>query len=359
MPNLLGLAVLLAQASAAPAEETSVQLHGLVDVFYGLNTNRPFDHTSFLPGTGTTARRANELNLNAAAVDLSLQPRPVGFHLTLAFGSGPDVVHASEPAGSATGTDIWRFVYQASVSYTVPVGNGLLLEAGIYPSHIGFESFFSKDNWTYTRAWMGEFSPYYQAGLKMAYAFDAHWSVQLHFLNGWQTIGDNNRAKAIGTQIAWNSNALSIAFNTFAGPELPGDDSDWRLFGDFTAQLKVTPWLSLGATADIGRQDRPQGAALWHAAALLARIGFSPRGAVALRGEYYDDEDGFFSGRPQVLREGTATLELRPAEHLIVKLEVRQDLAGAPVFSGERDAAGNPTFSKTQTLAIASAVVDF
>ena len=359
MPSVLGVAVLLAQASAVPAESASVQFHGFVDVFYGLNTNRPFDGTSFVPGTGTTARRANEFNLNAAAVDVSLQPRPVGFHLTLAVGSGPDVVHASEPAGSAIGPDVWRFVYQASVSYTVPIGSGLVVEAGIYPSHIGFESFFSKDNWTYTRGWMGEFSPYYQAGVKASYAFDAHWSAQLHFLNGWQTIGDNNRANAVGTQLAWNSDAASFAFNTFAGPELPGDDSHWRLFGDLTALMKVTRRLSLGATADVGWQDRPQGAAIWHAAAVLARLAFSDRLAVAARAEYYDDVDGFFSGAPQVLREGTATLELRPAEHLIVKLEVRQDFAGARVFSAERDAAGNPTFSKTQTLAIASAVVDF
>src|SRR5438067_9297213 len=99
----LAVALLLAEANPSALELASVQLHGFVDVFYGLNTNRPADHGSFLPGTGTTARRANELNLNAAAVDLSLQPRPVGFHLTLAFGSGPDVVHSAEPAGSATG----------------------------------------------------------------------------------------------------------------------------------------------------------------------------------------------------------------------------------------------------------------
>ena len=84
----LAVALLLAEANPSALELAPLQLHGFVDVFYGLNTNRPADHGSFLPGTGTTARRANELNLNAAAVDLSLQPRPVGFHLTLAFGSG-------------------------------------------------------------------------------------------------------------------------------------------------------------------------------------------------------------------------------------------------------------------------------
>jgi len=319
-----------------------VQLHGWVDVFYGLNANRPADGTSFLPGTGTTARRANELNLNAAAVDVSLDPRPVGFHLTLAFGSGLEVVHAAEPGGSAIGPDVWRNVYQASVSYTAPIGSGLLFEAGIYPSHIGLESF----------------SPYYQAGLKLAYWFDSHWSAQLHFLNGWQVIGDNNRAKAVGTQIAWTNDRVTLGFNTFAGPELPGDDSHWRLFGDLTAVIKATPWLSLGATADAGRQDRVEGAAVWHAAGLYARIALHPRAALALRAEYYDDVDGFFSGAPQILRNGTVTLEVRPDEHLILKLEARHDRAGTAVFSGQRE-TGTPTFSRTQTLAIASAVAVF
>src|SRR5712692_7975259 len=279
MGSPLAIALLVAQATSPAAEPPTVQLHGWVDVFYGLNANRPADGTSFLPGTGTTARRANELNLNAAAVDVSLDPRPVGFHLTLAFGSGPEVVHSAEPGGSAVGPDVWRNVYQATVSYTAPIGSGLLFEAGIYPSHIGFESFFSKDDWNYTRGWMGEFSPYYQAGLKLAYSFDSHWSAQLHFLNGWQVIGDNNRAKAVGTQIAWTNDRVTLGFNTFAGPELPGDDSHWRLFGDLTAVIKATPWLSLGATADAGRQDRVEGAAVWHAAGLYARIALHPRAA--------------------------------------------------------------------------------
>jgi Putative beta-barrel porin-2, OmpL-like. bbp2 len=351
--------LLLAQASVPAAPEPAVEFHGWVDVFYGWNSNHPASHASFLPGTGTTARRADEVNLNAAALDVSLQPRPVGFHLTLAFGSGPDVLHSAEPPGQAAGRDLWRFVYQASASYTAPVGSGLVLEAGIFPSHIGFEGFFSKDNWTYTRGWMGEFSPYYQAGVKVSYAFDEHWSGQLHFLNGWQIIAENNRAKAVGTQVAWSSDRVSFALNTFAGPELPGDDSHWRLFGDFIAQVKASSWLTFGATADVGRQARPQGAALWHAAGVLARASLWPRTAVAVRAEYYDDREGFFSGTGQVLREATVTVEFRPADHLILKLEARHDISGASVFEGERDAAGNVTFATTQTLATASAVATF
>src|SRR2546429_7214120 len=153
----LAVALLLAEANPSALELPPLQLHGFVDVFYGLNTNQPADRTSFLPGTGTTARRANELNLNAAAVDLSVEPKPVGMHLTLAFGSGPDVVHSAAPASGATGTDIWRFVYQASVSATIPIGSGRLVAAGIYPAPTRVESLLSKDNRTDTPGRMGEF----------------------------------------------------------------------------------------------------------------------------------------------------------------------------------------------------------
>ena len=55
MPGLLFAALLLAEAS--PADAAGVALHGWVDVFYAFNANRPPDGASFLPGTGTTARR--------------------------------------------------------------------------------------------------------------------------------------------------------------------------------------------------------------------------------------------------------------------------------------------------------------
>ena len=348
-------ALLIAQAVPEEPSSHGIALHGWADVFYGLNFNRPADGASFLPGTGTTAKRANEVSLNVAALDASLDPDPVGFHLTIALGTGTDVLHAAEPSAPATGLEVWRAVYQASVAWKAPVGRGLLFEAGIYPSHIGYEGFFSKDNWNYTRSWMGEFSPYYQAGLKIAYAFDEHWSAQVHLLNGWQTIGDDNHAKAVGTQVAWTNDRVSLAFNTFAGPELPGDDSHWRLFGDLTAQWRATDSLSVGAAADVGRQDRPQGSAAWDGAEVYARFALHRRAAIALRAGYYDDRDGFLSGTPQLLVEGTATLELRPSDHLILKLEARQDVSGAEVFEGRLDRSGNPTASKTQTLLLASA----
>ena len=56
MSTLLVGIMLLAQAGAGTPETPPIQLHGFIDAFYALNTNRPFDGASFLQGTGTTAR---------------------------------------------------------------------------------------------------------------------------------------------------------------------------------------------------------------------------------------------------------------------------------------------------------------
>ena len=323
----------------------AISLHGWLDGYFASNADHPDSKLNFFSGVGTSAHRADRPALNVAALDVSYDPKPAGFHVTLVAGDSSEVVHAGEPHPRGV-----RYVYQASVSYNAPIGRGLLLEGGIYPSHIGFEGFFSKDNWNYTRGWLGELSPYYQTGIKASYAFSGRWSAQLHVLRGWQLIGDNNSAPAIGTQIAYNGTRLSASLNTFIGPELPDDDRHLRKFGDLVATWKATPKLSVGTSIDRGRQEYGgHTAANWLGLAAYGRYAFDDRHALALRAERFRDPDAGISGFAQTLAEGTLTYEYRPGPRWVFKLEGRRDHSSAPVFSGSND----------QTLAIAGAVVQF
>lgn len=333
---LLVLASLVAQASDAP-----IQVRGFVDGDYAFDGSRPPDRAAFQPGAGTTAHAANQFALNLAAIDLLLDPKPAGLRLTLAWGAGVDVLHAAEPFLGP--------VVQAYASARIPVGRGLTVDAGIFSSHVGFESFFSRDNLNYTRSWMAELSPYYQAGLRASYSFDEHWSAQLHLLNGWQRASENNRGKTVGAQIAWAGSGASVSFNSLVGPELPGDDSHFRFFGDLVARLEILQWLTLAATADAALEQRPARDAHWVAAAAYARAALSKIVWLAVRIEEFRDPDGAISGIAQTLREGTATLEIRPVEALILKLEARHDGSSAPAFHG----------STSETLLIGSAVAAF
>ncbi len=339
--------LLLCVIFAASARGQPVAVHGWIDCDYAWNSDRPDSGLNFFSGVGTTAHRADQLELNAAALEITGKLRRLAYHVILVGGDSSDVVHAGEPQHRRHPI---RNLYQASVSYTAPVGRGLSLEAGVYPSHIGFEGFFTKDNWNYTRGWLGELSPYYQSGIKASYSWSDRWSGQVHVLRGWQLIGDNNSAPALGTQIAYNGARLSASFNTFTGAELPDDNVHLRNLGDLVLSWKATSKLTAAAQIDRGRQQLGRGlAANWFGVAGYGRYAPDERRAVSIRAEKFRDPDAGISGFPQTLTESTLTYEWRPGAHLILKAEARRDHSTLRVFNG----------SKNQTLAIASAVATF
>jgi hypothetical protein len=335
---------------------------GFVDTYYAYNGNRPADYANFFPGVGTSAKRHNELSVNLAQVDLTLDPDPVGFRLALGFGTSTEVVHSFEPTGPFVGPEVWKHIVQASVQWKTGVGRGLLLEGGISPSHIGMEAFQTKDNWNYTRSWLGELSPYYQTGLKLAYPFSDRWSGQLHVLNGWQTIGDNNDGKSVGAQLAYSAGSLSLSLNGFVGPELAGNDDDVRLIGGRGPHLQGDAQPEPGGL----RGRRPRGPRRRQRRGLDGRGRLPPlrparepdrprppRRVLRRRGRA-------ISGIAQTLKEVTATIEHRPADHLILKLEGRYDRSSAEVFGRDAlDADGAPLRKRQQFIVLLGAVATF
>ncbi len=344
-----------------PARADRLEIHGFVDVPFAYNLNRPADHANFFPGVGTSAKRDDEFSLNLAQLELSMPASPVGLQLALGVGTATEVVHSFEPVGPAVGPEVWKQVVRASVQYQTGLGRGLLLEGGIYPSHVGMEAFATKDNWNYTRSWLGELSPYYQTGLKLAYPFSDRWSAQLHLLNGWQTIADNNRAKSLGVQLTYAGGPVSISWNGLVGAETANGD-ETRALGDLVATYRVVPSLALGFSADLAREGRASGDdASWWGAGLYARYARpGGRSAIALRAENYGDEDGAISGTAQTLREVTLTLEHRPMPALILKLEGRYDHSSASVFATDELAAdGSPLRKQSQVLLLLGVVAVF
>lgn len=358
-PGLTSLLSCLLLGQSPPESLASrVRVDGSADVYAAYNANRPADGANFVPGTGTSAKRDAAFALNLASLGLTVDPAPVGLRVRVGLGNATEVVHAGEPSGDSLGPDVWRHLLQASLSW---VHGPLTLEAGVYPSHIGLEVLPSQDNWTYTRSWMGEFSPYYQTGLKGTWTFSPAWSAQLHVLNGWQNIGENNRGKALGTQVAYAGERLGASLNTFVGEEGASGQGGVRWLGDLVATLAVTEAVSLAASVDVGAQRRPgTSAAHWAAAALLGRVRLSGPVAIAARTELFEDRGGLITGAVQRLVEGTLTLEVRPDPHLVLKLEARHDRSSASVFTGPLPSGGGePSPRPTQTLVVAGATAFF
>jgi hypothetical protein len=347
------MAALLAASSALaePPADDFVRPVGWVDAGFAFNANRPPDRRNFAFDAGSTAARANEVNLNQAVVGVSARRGRLGLELAFGTGTGLEQLHSGEPTGHAAGQGLWRYLWRASLLYEAPLGRGLTVEAGVFRGHIGIESFETYPNWNYTRSWMGELTPYYQAGLRVAYPFTDELWAEVHLLNGWQTIIRDAAWPALGTQLGWKRGRLEARLNTYAGQEATATGTARRWFGDVVLIARATDALSLGLAADAGRQVEAGAASHWRGAAIYGRWQARPTLAFATRLERYHDVDGLMTGLAHALDAATLTTELAIAARMTLKLELRGDRSTSPVFT----ARGGTT--RTQLLGLLAATV--
>ena len=70
--NYLSTIAFILVAIAARADEPAkpVTIHGFIDGYYAWNANDPASHENFVPGTGSTAKRADEFDLDGRQVEI-------------------------------------------------------------------------------------------------------------------------------------------------------------------------------------------------------------------------------------------------------------------------------------------------
>lgn len=338
--TLLGLVLTAGSAAAEEHWYDRIEVGGFVDVYYAYNTNKPRSQDNFTESAGSTAKKSNQFSLNMAVLEITTVD-PVIVHLALGFGTGIEVIAKDEPSGDFIGPSVWKYVQEAYVGYRIPLGRGITVEAGILPSHVGLESLQSRQDWNYTRSWLAESSPYYQAGVRVTYPFTDRLSVQLHYLNGWAIVGEDNNWKTFGSQVLYRSDRLSCAFNTLIGPEQPNEHSTWRFLFDGWLSWNATRRWQLALNADYAFEQLPAAApAEWYGSAVYTRVAVWRTLAVAGRLEVFHDGLGapadvprVLTGVEQTLLEATLTVEARLApEHLILKVEGRYDQSDHDVF---------------------------
>ena len=70
----------------------------------------------------------------------------------------------------------------------------------------------------------------------------------------------------------------------------------------------------------------------WNGLAAYVNYALDAQWRVSARGEYLNDEDGFNSGTPQKLKEGTVTIGYAPAKSFELRLEARYDWSDKRTF---------------------------
>jgi hypothetical protein len=234
-------------------------------------------------------------------------------------------------------------IFEANAGYRISKKHDLWLDAGIMPSHIGFESAVGADCPTLTRSILADNSPYYEAGVKISYTTpDAKWYAAVMYLNGWQRVGriPGNQIPAWGTQLTFSPTPrFSVNWSSYAGTEGPDSLMQWRLFQNVYAKWNLHPKLNLILGFDLGNQQKFKGASAWHvwySPVVVVQYVPSERWRLAWRGEGYSDKGNVMVQTP--VSEGFRTagysfnVDFLPVRKLLLRAEARALHAQRSVF---------------------------
>ncbi len=293
MKPLLSILLSLCSIHAfAQSDSTASPLvfSGYVEAYYGYDFGNPDDHNR--PGFVYSHNRHNEVALNLGLLKAAYNTEKVRANLGLMAGTYPNANLAAEPG-------VLKNVFEANVGVRLSATKNLWVDAGIFPAHIGFESAIGKDCHTLTRSMLADNSPYYESGAKISYTSDnGKWFLSALMLNGWQRIKtvDGNSLPSFGTQITFKPTAsVTLNSSTFVGTDKPDDQRQMRYFHNFYGIFNLGEKLVATAGFDFGAEQSAKGSSdynYWYSPALILKLMASEKVFVAVRGEYYADENG-------------------------------------------------------------------
>jgi hypothetical protein len=213
-------------------------------------------------------------------------------NLAIAAGTYMNANYATEPG-------VLKNLYEANAGIRLSKKTNLWIDAGIFSSHLGFESAVSKDCSALTRSMLAENSPYYESGAKVTYVTrDNKWLLSGLLLNGWQHITrpDGNNTPAFGAQVLFSpSEKLTLNYSNFFGNDKPDEVKQSRCFHNVYGIFRLSKQLHLTAGIDFGREQTATGSSEynhWFSPVLLARFILNDKWSLTGRGEFYSDIHG-------------------------------------------------------------------
>jgi hypothetical protein len=228
-------------------------------------------------------------------------------------------------------------IYAASVSYLAPVGNGLMVDAGILSTALGAEVEAQNGNWQITRGAVFGLQPITNTGVTATYNLTDNISVMAGALNNALAKDRDNLGDTLGltSQVSYSQDkfGLNVGYNYGGG----GFNGDYRAgLLDVVATLDLTDNLSVWANYDYSSREQTNGGATasTNGVAIAGRLGVMEGTGISGRFEYVSG-DGYDGGgavvADQDLMTYTVTVDRAITAGLTGKFEYRynsNDLAG-------------------------------
>jgi len=343
--------------SAAAQDSAQVQpplaISGYIEVYYTYDFGLPASHNR--PVFLYSHNRHNEAAINLAMIKAAYRKDRVRANIAFMAGTYANANLSAEPG-------VLKNLYEANAGIRLSAKHDLWIDAGVFSSHIGFESAVGKDNWTLTRSMAAENSPYYETGARIVYtSASGKWQLSGLVLNGWQRMQriDGNNTPAFGHQVTWKPGArITVNSSSFIGSDRPDSLRQMRYFHDLYAIIDLNHTLSLTAGFDIGFEQTAKKSKTfnsWYAPVLLLRCGASEKSTLTARIEYYCDRHGIIvdAAAPDGFRTWGYSMnyDLRINDNLLWRTEAREFAGSDGTFLKNGQPASN-NFALTTAIAI-------
>ena len=274
------------------AGKKELRFSGYIDGYYAHDFSNPVDGEKDIetneqtPGA-TTGRQFTsnplydkQFSLGYGFFQVEFEHQDVGFRLAYHFGDIIQKMYENEP-------NSLKNIREASGSLRLT--NDLVVEFGYMPSIFGFETFINKENMHATRAYMTDFAPDFDAGVRFYWTKSEHEVLKFQVTNGWQVERDTNKERALGFAYVYDK-PKSFLFNwgQFLGDESPsGVKTSYRYYNNLFAKINLGEDWVLAPMLDVGWQQELTSSTKawspWQSYGLSLRYALTPVHGIAAR----------------------------------------------------------------------------
>ncbi|WP_245770834.1 porin [Mucilaginibacter polytrichastri] len=321
-------------------DNKNLTISGYAEVYYSYSFNNPPDHN--MPPFVYAYNRHNEVNLNLGFIKANYNNDNVRANLALMAGTYTNTNLAAEPG-------VLKNIFEANAGIRLSKKADLWLDAGVFASHIGFESAVGKDCWVLTRGILSDNTPYFETGAKVSYTTDnGKFIASALYLNGWQRIQrqDGNNKPAGGLQLTWKpSEDVTFNYSNYLGTEGADSVGVRRFYNNFYTVLQLAPKFGITAGIDYGTQQKSKTDKRTNhiiSPVFIARYMLATQWAIAGRIEYYRDPNGMIisTGTPNGFKTTgySVNLDYIPFPNAVIRLEGKVLNSKDPIFIKDNEA---------------------
>jgi hypothetical protein len=325
--TILSLSFILTNSSFAQGKDSAkLKISGYIDAYYALyNDSVGRGNFQKFP---TVSPINNNFGLNIAQVTFKYDGNNIRGNVILHYGDIPRSAWASD----------FNVIQKAHVG--VRIFKDAWIDVGFFRTHFGTEGLLPKENICSSISTNTFYEPYFESGVRLDYAINSKWVLDIYVLNGYNMFTDNNDKKSLGVLVNYTPNdKINVGYSNYLGDDTPDPvtTSHFRIHQNvFFNYQKNKVTLQAGGDFCLQQNSKLKDPTKWaNMASGVGSIKYSFKDNFSIYGrvEIFNDPDGFMS---TVISDKTGKLtgykiwgvtgglEYKPNDNSYIRLEGRQ-----------------------------------